>query len=66
MCSGGDWWVLLYQETCNHNFSFYDKSSLDVEVAAGNNCEIGLFLSTSVTAALSDSLLQWSITSFNP
>ena len=41
-------------------------TSLDVEVAAGNNCAIGLFLSTSVTAALCDSLLQWSITSFNP
>ena len=64
MCSGGDWWVLLYQETCNHNFCFL--TSLVVEMAAGNNCAIGLFLSTSVTAALSDSLLQWSITSFNP
>ena len=31
--------------------TFAFLTSLDVEVAAGNNCAIGLFLSTSVTAA---------------
>ena len=31
--------------------TFAFMTSLDVEVAAGNNCAIGLFLSTSVTAA---------------
>lgn len=30
--------------------TFAFMTSLDVEVAAGNNCAIGLFLSTSVTA----------------
>ena len=41
-------------------------TSLNVEVAAGKNGAIGLFLSTSVTAALCNSHLQWSITTFNP
>lgn len=37
--------------------TFAFMTSLVVEMAAGNNCAIGLFLSTSVTPALSDSLL---------